>query len=702
MDFSHDEVHFSSFLICLHQSDADGHAHGVGLAGEAALQGHGVLLVNVFVIVHRAHMDKAFHPIVKAHEDAEASDAGHVSVERLAHEGHHVLGHLEIHHIALCFCGVLLGLRAMVRRAQEEFRLFLQLRFIEPIGKGLTDQAMHHEIRVAADRRSEMGIALTGDAEVAFVLRAVASLRKTAKRHDLHHRLDVFALHRFQKLLHILWLRILGDGNPGAHDGHEPLQGIQFLFIRMLVHAVNGGVTRLFQETSHRFIGRNHGIFDHFFRVASDSLLDAKRHAGLIEDDFIFREIKVQCAAAGAIISERIGALLQVLQHRKEWFQILRRDAFMESLIDFRIIAAPRHADNGRRDDFRLHLALRRHIHDAGHGVAVFVVVQAAKIIGQLEWKHGDHSVRQIHTGAAMVCLIVQRCASGHIAGHVSDVDPQLKVTILFFHTIHRIIQIFGVRAVDGDDGQVAEILDPLLRRDGARQIVRLLHHIFGKFVRQPMLRHDDVDVETLVAFVAQDLGDPTFCIGPLAGPLGDLHHHPRTGDSAHFFARWDLDVHIHLLIDGYRLAAIGKHFVGAHEAIVRTLQDLQHPALHLVAAGLALHGLHLHRVVIHRIQVISIGNIDILVIFVSDEETEAPIGLVHALQDRPRLVRQKFFLFFHCILLYICLLPLHCNRCVLTCFLIAMSYELGACKLAPRDNNATGARFTQCLRCRT
>ena len=320
-------------------------------------------------------MDKAFYAIVKTHKDTEAGDSGHMRIEWLADEGHHVLCHLEVIDITLGVGRVLLGLRAVVSGAQEELGLFLELRLGEAIRNRLPDEAMYHQVRITADRRGEVRIAFTGDPEVSGIFRAVAGLRKAPERHHLHDRFDVFSLHRFQELLDILRLRILRDGEIESHDGDETLQRIQFLFIRMLMHTIDRRVSCLFEETRYCFIRRDHGILDHLFRITSDALLDAKRCPLFIENDLVFRKIEVERAAAGAVCAKGIRAFFKILQHGHEMRQILRHNALVECFIDLRIIAAACHTHDGRCDQLGLYLAIRRHIHHAGHRIAVFVMV---------------------------------------------------------------------------------------------------------------------------------------------------------------------------------------------------------------------------------------------------------------------------------------------------------------------------------------
>ena len=58
------------------------------------------------------------------------------------------------------------------------------------------------------------------------------------------------------------------------------------------------------------------------------------------------------------------------------------------------------------------------------------------------------------------------------------------------------------------------------------------------------------------------------------------------------------------------------------------------------MTARLTLHRLHFDGIIIHRIQMVAIGNIYILMVVIGDQKPEPAIRLVHALQDRPRLIR--------------------------------------------------------------
>ena len=62
---------------------------------------------------------------------------------------------------------------------------------------------------------------------------------------------------------------------------------------------------------------------------------------------------------------------------------------------------------------------------------------------------------------------------------HVGDVDLQREVTVVEFVDQHRVVEIAGRFAVDGDDGQVAEIAAaPSPAGDDIGNRLRLLQHV--------------------------------------------------------------------------------------------------------------------------------------------------------------------------------------------------------------------------------
>ena len=90
--------------------------------------------------------------------------------------------------------------------------------------------------------------------------------------------------------------------------------------------------------------------------------------------------------------------------------------------------------------------------------------------------------------------------------------------------------------------------------------------------MRQTVLCDDDIDIKTLIAFVADDFRHTALRIRPLPRPASDFDDDTRPRGGIHFLSLRDLDVHIHLLIDRHSFTAVLQHLIGADEGIIGTL----------------------------------------------------------------------------------------------------------------------------------
>ena len=75
----------------------------------------------------------------------------------------------------------------------------------------------------------------------------------------------------------------------------------------MVMNAIYRSMSCSFQETGDRFIGGNHGIFNHLFRIAAIPFFNAERTAFLIKNHLIFREIKFQSTSVFSVFTEDIS-----------------------------------------------------------------------------------------------------------------------------------------------------------------------------------------------------------------------------------------------------------------------------------------------------------------------------------------------------------------------------------------------------------
>ena len=109
--------------------------------------------------------------------------------------------------------------------------------------------------------------------------------------------------------------------------------------------------------------------------------------------------------------------------------------------------------------------------------------------------------------------------------GDVGDVDLQLEVAVVEAADGDGIVEVARGFAVDGDDGEIAEVASGagFGRVDDGLNRLCCGQDFWRKAVRQMEFANDDFDVYAEVVLVAEDLDD--FATGILsgAGPVGDF-----------------------------------------------------------------------------------------------------------------------------------------------------------------------------------
>ena len=123
-------------------------------------------------------MDQTFNTIIKSNKYTETCDACDMGIKWFPYERNHIFCHLQIIDISFSLCCILLCFRTMVAGSYQEICLRFELILLELLAQCLADQPVNHEVRISADRRSEMGIALACDTEMAGIFRLVACLRQ--------------------------------------------------------------------------------------------------------------------------------------------------------------------------------------------------------------------------------------------------------------------------------------------------------------------------------------------------------------------------------------------------------------------------------------------------------------------------------------------------------------------------------------------
>ncbi len=210
-----------------------------------------------------------------------------------------------------------------------------------------------------------------------------------------------------------------------------------------------------------------------------------------------------------------------------------------------------------------------------------------------------------------MIRLFVESATAFDEVRDVGDVDAQLPGAVVFAGEADGVVVVLGVVGVDGAD-QLAGQVKPLgllaLRIEGSRHFARGIEDVLRELLRQAVLDDGAVQVDVLLARIAEHLGDDALGPAAVVGEAGDLDDD--------LLAR--LDVLAAGIRHGNRFRATLAVWEdeplalelpdGACESGLTTLDDVEDPAfVHLLAVALARRDdLGPHHVARHRTQLIA------------------------------------------------------------------------------------------------
>ena len=164
----------------------------------------------------------------------------------------------------------------------------------------------------------------------------------------------------------------------------------------------------------------------------------------------------------------------------------------------------------------------------------------------------------------------------------------------------HRVVEIPGIVAVDGDDQFVAEIAAPpqLLGRNGLLGARCCRLDLAGKLLFHPVRADDAEHVHALLVRQAKHLGDLAARHAP-GGICGDLHEHLFAVFCPADAVRGDINVAGNVGAVGRNVPAVGPRLERAHNAAVAALYDTHD--LGLAGAAERRNLARLDDVVMHR-----------------------------------------------------------------------------------------------------
>ena len=240
---------------------------------------------------------------------------------------------------------------------------------------------------------------------------------------------------------------------------------------------------------------------------------------------------------------------------------------------------------------------------------------QRAKFVAQFFGQHRNRTIDQIDRRAALLGFGVDHRAGLNVVGHVGDMYAHLPHAVFDLADREGVVEVLGVRRVDGEGRYLAEVAPGGIigfgdrRRNGLGRIFDLLLEMVG----QAVFGQDGVHLGIVLSGAAQYLDQLSGGAFGTQRPVRDADHDFVAVLYVRVVPLGEIDVHrhapgIHLDEDGV-VAHVGR----AHVLLAAALHDAGDLAFEGPGVGAAGDD-ELHAVAVQSIQRIALA--DIYVVF--------------------------------------------------------------------------------------
>ncbi len=178
---------------------------------------------------------------------------------------------------------------------------------------------MHDEIRIAPDRRREVGVARERKPEVTEVRRRIARLLHRAQDEHGHRALLGPAVNPLEQRLEVVGtdrVRRRAEGVPETR--HELLELLHLERVGRLVDPVEPRNAARLEELRHRLVGEQHELLDDPVRDVPLGRDDGLDLSGLVEHHLGFVEIEVNRPQPSAPGVQHVEERAHPLEHRHQ------------------------------------------------------------------------------------------------------------------------------------------------------------------------------------------------------------------------------------------------------------------------------------------------------------------------------------------------------------------------------------------------
>ena len=210
---------------------------------------------------------------------------------------------------------------------------------------------------------------------------------------------------------------------------------------------------------SHCFIGHQHKGLNH--ALSNSPLTQDNIHwpAFFVDHDFGFIGVKVKRTAFKAHAFQNLMQLDHAINTGHNGLELLSFFLISSNdVVDITVGHAKGRLDNSLCNSILDHAPLGINLHDSRLGKPIHIGIERADSVGQALWQHGHYAVGHIDRGCPIEGFLVQLRAFFDIVGHICDMDTKLKVAIFQALDMDSIIQVLGIRSIDGKGNLFAQV----------------------------------------------------------------------------------------------------------------------------------------------------------------------------------------------------------------------------------------------------
>ena len=272
-----------------------------------------------------------------------------------------------------------------------------------------------------------------------------------------------------------------------AHDDFERAeQFAEFaepLGVGIVVNAVERGEFLKAREAGHGLVGGEHELFDELVTLVVLDFFEAIGVAVFVDEDFGLGHVEIEAAVGHAVAAELardfpegtnprlqvgelgVGQLMQGAaggaglvfgweRQRTDFRKVVGKEEGVGLFVGEPFAGTNDGVRVGGGGDFT---GLRKREEDR-FAEAVLSLDEGAKTVGKLFGQHRNDRADEVGGIAASLSLAVERGPGADVAGHVGDVDADLGLAGGRELVRERVVEVFGVVGVDGENRQLAVV----------------------------------------------------------------------------------------------------------------------------------------------------------------------------------------------------------------------------------------------------